>query len=56
MKNRSELANQFAIGVNSYPYDLANATNMIINYKNYVNKPNYPGKKKKQSKNYFLKE
>ena len=45
VKHEEYLANKFALGVNSYPYELTNATNMGINYKNYVNNPNNPGKK-----------
>ena len=44
-KPGEDLANKFALGVNRFPYDLPNATNMIINYKSYVNNPNNPGKK-----------
>jgi hypothetical protein len=35
-----DLANQFALGQDMYPTDLANATNMIINFQNKVNNPN----------------
>ena len=45
-KIEDELANQFSIGVNNYPCNLENATHMIINYKNYANNPNHPGKEK----------
>ena len=44
------LAGQFSLGINSYPYNLSNATNIINNYKNYVNNPNHYGKKKQKSK------
>ena len=49
-KIKEDLANQFPLSVNSYPCDLENATNMFINYNNYVNNKNRPGKKKKQPK------
>ena len=45
-----DLGNKFTIGVNSYPCNLPNGTNMIINYNIYVNNSNYPGEKNKQSK------
>ena len=51
-KLEENLANQFDLGVNIYPCDLSNTTNMIINYKNYVNNPNHPGKKNQQSNKY----
>ena len=35
-----DLSNQFALGQDMYPTDLANATKMIINYQNKVNNPN----------------
>ena len=44
-KLEEDLANQFTIGVNSYPCDLANATSMNIIYKNCVNNSNQPGNK-----------
>ena len=44
------LANQFYLGVNSYQWYLANATNVIINYKNYVNNPKHPRNKKTTDK------
>ena len=44
-KPGEDLANKFALGVNRFPYDLPNATNMIINYKNYVNNPHHTGNK-----------
>ena len=46
-KLREDLANQFSLCINSYPCDLANTKNMIINY---VNNPNEPKKKYKQPK------
>ena len=49
-KLEEDLANQFALGVNSYPCDLTNATNMNINYKNLVNNPNRSIKKNQQPK------
>ena len=55
-KLKENLANKFSLGVNSCPYELKNATNMGINYKNYVNNPNYYGKKKKQLNKYLGKE
>ena len=45
-----DLANKFAVGVNSYPYDLANSTNMFINYRKYVNNSTHPGRKKSKIK------
>ena len=42
------LGNLFSIGIKSYPCDLANATNVIINYKRYVNNINYPENKGQQ--------
>ena len=41
-KVKEDLANQFALGVNSYPCYFPNTTNMIINYKKYVSNPNHP--------------
>ena len=49
-KIKEDLYNQFSLCVNSYPCDLANATNMIIDYKKYLNDPKHPGKKNQQSK------
>ena len=54
-KLEEDLANKFTLGVNSYTCDLSNVTNMVINYKNYVNKLNHPGNKKKQPKIYLEK-
>ena len=53
VKLGEDLSNQFALGVKSYPRNLENATTMILNYKNYVNNPNHPGKKKQQSNKYL---
>ena len=39
------LGNQFDKGVNIYPWNLENTTNMIINYEDYVNNPKHPEKK-----------
>ena len=50
------LGNLFSIGIKSYPCDLANATNVIINYKRYVNNINYPENKGQQWKKYLEKE
>ena len=36
-KTREDLYNQFYLVINSYIWNLTNAANMIINYKNYVN-------------------
>ena len=44
-KHKEDLSNQFDLGVNSYPCDLENATNMDMNDKNYVNNSDHPGKK-----------
>ena len=55
-KPGEDLANKFALGVNRFPYDLPNATNMIINYKNYVNNPHHTGNKQKQLKKYSERE
>ena len=52
---REDLADQFYLGVNSYPCDLANATNMIINDKSCVNNPNHPGKKNNNQGNILRK-
>ena len=56
VKLEDYLANQFDLGTKGYPCGLENATTMIINYKNYVNNQNHPGKKKQQSKKYSEKE
>ena len=45
-KLEEDLAHQYDLGVNIYPCNLENATNIIINYKNYVNNPNRPGQEK----------
>ena len=45
-----DFSHLFDLDVNSYPCDLTNATNMIINHKNYVNNPNHTGKKNEKSK------
>ena len=42
---KEDLVNQFSLGVNSYPCYLENATNMVMNDKNYVNNSDHPGKK-----------
>ena len=52
-KLKEDLANQFDLGVNSYPWNLTNTTNMIINYENYFNNPNHPGKKKQKPNKYL---
>ena len=52
VKLKEGLANKLALCFNSYPCDLSYATSIIINYKNYVNNPNHPGKKNCQSKKY----
>ena len=55
-KPEEDLSNQFSLCVNSYPYDLENAANMINNHKNYVDNPKYTENKNKQSKKYLEKE
>ena len=50
-KLEEDLANQFALGVNSYPYDLAKSTNIIINDKKYVNNPKHPVKESNNQRN-----
>ena len=52
VRTEDDLANQFTLSFNSYPCNVPNKKNMIINYKNYVNNPNHPGKKKQQLKKY----
>ena len=47
-KPNEHFANQFVLVVNIYPFDSPNSTNIIIDYKNYVNNLDHPGKKKKQ--------
>ena len=37
-----DLANQYALGEDKYPDNMAEATSMIINYQNRVNNPNHP--------------
>ena len=44
-----DLANQFALKDDKYPKDLAQATNIVINYRNYINSPNHPGRTKKSN-------
>ena len=46
------LVNQFDIGVNIYPRNLANTANLIIKYNKYVNNPNHLGKKRQQPNKY----
>ena len=45
-----DLANQFAMGINSYPCDLQNATTIIIINRNYINNQNNPGKKRRNQR------
>ena len=45
-----DLGNQFDKGVNIYPCNLENTTNIIISYKTYIKNTNHPGKKNNQSK------
>ena len=54
-KPGKDLSNHFALSVNSYPCNLANAKNMIIDHKNYVNNQNHPGKKNQQPNKYLEK-
>ena len=56
VRTEDDLANQFTLSFNSYPCNVPNTKNMIINCKNYVNNPNHPGKKNKQLKKYWEKE
>lgn len=45
-----DLANNYAMGQDEYPIDLAKATDLIIGYQNKVNNPNHPSKKKGEQK------
>ena len=52
-KLEEDLANQLSLGVNSYPCDLANEIDMIINYNNYGTNPKPPCKEKATAKEIF---
>ena len=45
-KLEEDLANNYALGNDTYPDHLSEAINAVINYKNYVNNPNHPAKKR----------
>ena len=51
-----DLANQYALGENKYPDDMAKATSMIINYQNRVNNPNHPSTCRQQQRQQTTKE
>ena len=46
-----DLANQYAMGYQNYPTDLAAASAMILGYQNRVNNPNYSPNQKKSIDN-----
>ena len=51
-KLEEDLTNKFSLFVNIYPCNLENSTNMVINYKKYVNNPNHTSKENQQSNKY----